>query len=165
MVRLVNWRSAKSLAIRRLIRHKNKETNQVGSKLTLEVATLGRELAFGYVAASGPTSLARACPAHLPGNPACRLRPAGHTGPASFRPPLPLPPCLMSSALPHILIAPISLQVMELEEQKPATETCEVRLRLGRRGPRSRLFRHRSGQPCGRPHLKSEGASLPSSAR
>lgn len=149
MVRLVNWRSAKSLATLRLIRHKNKETYQVGSKLTLEVATSGRELAFGYVAASGPTSQARACPAHLPGNPDCRLRPAGHTGPASFRPPLPLPPCLMSSALPHIPIAPISLQVMEPEEQKPATEACEARLRLGRRGPRSRLFRHRSGQPRG----------------
>lgn len=164
-MRLVNWRSAKSLGILRLIRHKNKRPNEVRSKRTLEVAMSGRELAKGYAATSRPTCKARACPAHLPGNPACRLRPAGHTGPASFRPPLPLPPCLMSSALPHIPIAPISLQVMEPEELKPSTEACEARLRLERRDHRSRLFRHHSRQPRGRPHLKSEGASRPSSVR
>lgn len=162
MVRLVKWRSAKSLGILRLICHKNKKPNQVGSKRTLQGLAENWPLAE---AASGSTCKTSYCPAHLPGSPACRLRPVVHTGPASFRPSLPLPPCLMSSALPHIPIAPISLQVMKPKEQKPATEACKARLRLERRDPRSQLFRHHSGQPLGRPHLKSEGASRPSSAR
>lgn len=65
----------------------------------------------------------------------------------------------------NIPIAPISLQVMGQGEQRPGTEACEERWKPGRSGPPRRLFRHRLGQPRGRPHLKSEGASRHRSAR
>lgn len=78
-----------------------------------------------------------------------RLRPASQAGSFPSSPPLPLPPSLFSSALPHIPIARIFPKVMEQEELKHLAEACEWRQRPCLCYPLRRLFRHRSGQLTG----------------
>lgn len=109
-----------------------------------------------------PTSQGCSGTAHIAGNPACRLqRPAVHTRPASLS-------ASSATASLSVVLRPSShshrsnsLIFMAQEKLERVTEVCEERRRPRRRGPLRQIFRHRSGQPQGRRHLKPEGGLAP----